>query len=257
MDFEKLESQEAMTEQAQPVAELPQWIRDNLEDAARKQTELPSWVLENLGEASEKDDRKLESTETLGGVIREFFRKLTGDRESAEERYDISEATEQWHMQKEQYSCANACQAFIINEYLDADVAEEALNAYAREQNWLQADGTAYEDIGNLLEMYGIETNRYWNASFEDIKKELDEGDRVIVGVYNAALDDDWWDILPIASANHAVEVIGIDDSIPWDVKVIVNDPGVADGMGKVISLDTFNDARSTSGGFMAVAERP
>ena len=37
MDFEKLESQEAMTEQAQPVAELPQWIRDNLEDAARKE----------------------------------------------------------------------------------------------------------------------------------------------------------------------------------------------------------------------------
>lgn len=257
MEYEKYESQESPADRPSPEAELPQWIKDNLEDAAAKQTQLPPWVLENLGEGAEGSDRKLESTETLGGIIREFFQKITGDRESAEERYDISEATEEWHMQKEPYSCANACQAFIINEYLDVDVAEEALNAYAREQNWLQADGTAYEDVGNLLEMYGIETNRYWDASFQDIKAELDQGDRVIVAVYNAALDDDWCDLLPIASANHAIEVIGIDDSNPFDVKVIINDPGVADGCGKVISLDTFNDARSTSGGFMAVAERP
>lgn len=257
MEFEKYESLESAADQTPPQAELPQWVKENLEEAARSQTELPSWVVENLGEGAEKSDRKLESTETVGGIIREFFQKLTGDQESPQERYDISEATEEWHLQKENFSCANACQAFIINEYLDVDVAEEALNAYAREQNWLQEGGTAYEDIGNLLEMYGIETNRYWNASFEDIKAELDQGDRVIVAVYNAALDDDWCDLLPIASANHAVEVIGIDDSIPWDVKVIVNDPGVPDGCGKVVSLDTFNDARSTSGGFMAVAERP
>ena len=63
--------------------------------------------------------------------------------------------------------------------------------------------------------------------------------------------------MIPVVSANHAVEVIGIDETDPRNVKVIVNDPGVADGCGKVVSLDTFNQARDGSGGFMVVAERP
>ncbi len=254
LDFERHEPLETPSEQPAPQAELPNWVRENLEEPAAGASALPQWVRDNL----ETEDRELESTETLGGIIREFFRKLTGENnESPQERYDLNEATEEWHLQKEDFSCANACQAFIINEYLDADIPEEALNAYAREQNWLQEGGTAFDDIGNLMELYGIETNRYWNADYQDIKAELDQGDRVIVAVYNAALDDDWCDLMPVTTANHAVEVIGIDDSIPWDVKVIINDPGVPDGCGKVVSLDTFNNAREGSGGFMVVAERP
>lgn len=89
------------------------------------------------------------------------------------------------------------------------------------------------------------------------MQNALNQGDRVIVCVYNAALDDDWGDQFPVASANHAVEVLGIDDSNPNDIKVIVNDPGVADGCGKAVSLETFNRARETSYGYMVVAERP
>ncbi len=127
----------------------------------------------------------------------------------------------------------------------------------ARENGWLQEGGTYLEDIGNLLELHGIETHRYMNAGFEDIHAAVKQGDRVIVAVYNAALDDEWCDILPGVSANHAIEVIGVDDTDPENVKVIINDPGVADGCGKVVSLETFQQARRGSGGFMMVAKRP
>lgn len=271
MDFEQNELFESMSDlnsQNRAEGDLPQWVRDNLETQQQEVGGLPEWVLENLrenpptvDEAREQfdfADRVTEVTETLGGVIREFIQRLTGDTDNTvEERYDIQEATEGWHLQEEMYSCANACQEFIIDEFLDIDVEESDLNAIARENNWLHEDGTYLEDVGNLLEAYGIETHRYMNAGFENIREALNNGDRVIVAVYNAALEEDWCDMFPVTSANHAIEVIGIDDSDPSDIKVIINDPGVMDGCGKEVSLDTFNQARNGSGGFMVVAERP
>ena len=259
--FKELERQTENPEQ-----ELPQMMKDNLESNASG-GQLPDWIRENL-EGSHKAEpfadnpeqtvRKLESTKTVGDVVREFFQKPHPEAgDIAEERYDVDEAMDVWHLQTEPYSCANACQEFIIDEFLGIDVQEADLNAYARENNWLRAEGTGLEDVGNLLEAYGIQTHRYLNAGFENIKAALNNGDRVIVAVHNAALDESWCDMIPVVSANHAVEVIGIDETDPRDVKVIVNDPGVADGCGKVVSLDTFNQARDGSGGFMVVAERP
>lgn len=263
---EELEMQSDVTRQNEQASGIPKWMRENLDDAPAN-TELPDWIKANLEkgasdtmgkESREETDRELESTRTLGDIIRQFFRRNKMDvSEAAVEQYDISDAKDVWHLQEEPFSCANACQEFIIDEFLGIDVQEGLLNAVARDQNWLQENGTSYEDIGNLLEIYGIETHRYMNAGFEDIKAALDNGDRVIVAVHNAALDESWWDIIPVVSANHAVEVIGIDDSDPKNVKVIVNDPGVKDGCGKVVSMDTFNQARDGSGGYMLVAERP
>ena len=60
MDFEKLESQEAMTEQVQPVAELPQWIRDNLEDAARKAFNVEHFIARAVDSALAQDYKDVE-----------------------------------------------------------------------------------------------------------------------------------------------------------------------------------------------------
>lgn len=261
---EEMENQADVLRQNEQSSGIPQWMRENLETQPQERS-LPAWVKANLegnrddaGEPFERGGRTLESTKTLGGVIRDLFRR--GDLEASEvsqERYDVTEATEAWHLQEEPYSCANACQEFIIDEFLDIDVQESDLNSFARDQNWLREKGTGLEDVGNLLELFGIETHRYWDAEFEDIREALNHGDRVIVAVHNAALDESWWDIIPVLSANHAVEVVGIDDTDPKNVKVIINDPGVADGCGKVVTMDTFNQAREGSGGFMVVAERP
>lgn len=290
MDFEKTEGLSDLPEK--DSGELPQWIKDNLEAGGARESELPDWIVRNLDtDAKEKleEGRELSCIEILEGVFREFFGRIFGTDERTEEvshlrtdttelpsvvltqsdreetsdtvtpadRYQLSAATDQWHYQLEDYSCANACQTFIINEYLDRDVDEAQLNELARQKGWYQEYGTAFDDIGNLLEVYGIEAHRTWGADFQDVQNALNQGDRVIVCVYNAALDDDWGDQFPVASANHAVEVLGIDDSNPNDIKVIVNDPGVADGCGKAVSLETFNRARETSYGYMVVAERP
>lgn len=284
--FDMLENLEQQNEQQiGNLEQLTQLIKDNL-DRVEPASELPDWVRKNL--EGDKPERQLDILEILGNIVREIFHipsekvvdtvKSFDPAESfdpadvvhtvevndtaevadtVEERYDVDEATDVWHVQTEPYSCANACQEFIIDEYLNIDVQEEDLNAYARENNWLQEGGTSLEDVGNLLEAYGIETHRYMNADFADIKEALNNGDRVIVAVYNAALDEDWSDSTPVVTANHAIEVIGVDDSDPNNVKVIINDPGVEDGCGKVVSLDTFNQARDGSGGFMVVAERP
>lgn len=263
---------------------LPKWILDNLESSDTEPKKATESIMPET-EKQVKEDRELTSLEVIEGIFRDFFQKILGvsestdstnegstvtmqslSQETAEEtsdtaspmdRYNLDAATDQWHVQLEDYSCANACQTFIINEYLDTNVDEAELNDLARQQGWYQSNGTAFMDIGNLLDEYGIENYRTWNADFQDVKNAVDQGDRVIVCVYNAALDDEWGDQFPVASANHAVEVLGVDDSDPNDVKVIVNDPGVSDGCGKVVSLDTFNRARETSGGFMVVADRP
>ena len=279
MDFEN--SMDGRSDTQKPHEEtfgLPQWILDNLESSETESKPTTESIMPET-EKLVKEDRELSSMEVLEGVFRDIFRKIFGVEESTDstaegstvndrseetsdtasplDRYNLDAATDQWHVQLENYSCANACQTFIINEYLGTNIDEAELNELARQQGWYQSDGTYFEDIGNLLNEYGIENHRTWGADFQDVKNAVDQGDRVIVCVYNAALDDDWGDQMPIASANHAVEVLGVDDSNPRDVKVIVNDPGVSDGCGKVVSLDTFNRARETSGGFMVVADRP
>lgn len=264
--FKQLEQQAQLQQTESLEQQLTQAMKENLESNTSG-VELPDWIKKNLEgdqkaepvtDSLEQTERKLESVKTFGDIVRELFQKPPMEAsDAAQDRYDVDEATDVWHLQTEPFSCANACQEFIIDEFLGIDVQEADLNAYARENNWLKDGGTGLEDVGNLLEAYGIQTHRYMNAGFEDIKAALNNGDRVIVGVHNAALDESWWDIIPVVSMNHAVEVIGIDETDPKNVKVIVNDPGVLDGCGKVVSLDTFNQARDGSGGFMVVAERP
>ena len=47
----------------------------------------------------------------------------------------------------------------------------------------------------------------------------------------------------PADSANHAVEVIGIDYSNPEEPMVILNDSGSPNGCGEMVAMDVFEDA--------------
>lgn len=171
--------------------------------------------------------------------------------------YNIKDATDTWHVQKYSDSCAIACQEFILEEYTDQEFDEDALVNISLENGWVEEGGTPVEHIGNILEYHGIETYTDYNAEFQDLENVLNNGDRAIVGVFNMGLDNDYEGFYPAWSANHAIEVIGIDKSNPEDIKVIVNDPGVEDGCGKRIDYDVFMKAWDTSGGFMVVADRP
>lgn len=171
------------------------------------------------------------------------------------EGHDIEEAAEEWHVQEGENSCAVCTQQFIINEFMDLDMTEEQLCTIAAAKGWFDAEmGTSVSNVGNLLELFGIDTHTNYEGSISDIKNTLDQGGRVIVAVDSMVLWTDGFGNYPIYGMDHAIEVIGIDDSNPLDVRVIINDSGVENGCGRSVSYLEFMEAWNPSGGFMVSA---
>jgi hypothetical protein len=111
------------------------------------------------------------------------------------------------------------------------------------------------EDVGNILEAYGINVDRHQGGTIQDIEQCLQNGGDVIVGV---DADEIWYrdndTFGPGDDANHAIEVIGIDYSNPDQPMVILNDSGTPDGCGSMVPLDQFMDAWEDSGFYMVEA---
>ena len=135
-------------------------------------------------------------------------------------------------------------------------MTEAELSEYAESQGWYTVEGgTPMDDVGNLLEAYGIETNTIESgATLSDLEAVLEDGGRAIVGVNAEAITTEYCDCYPIFSCDHAIEVLGMDKEKGI---VIINDPGVLDGCAKEVSIENFVDAWATSGGFMTSAYRP
>ena len=112
-------------------------------------------------------------------------------------------------------------------------------------------------DVGNLLLAYGIDTTTRMSGDFDDLLEATANGDRVLVSVQNMAMTTEWADGYPAYSANHVVEVLGIDKSDPENPRVIVNDPGIPNGQAMSMTRENFEDAWMTGGGYMCVAHRP
>lgn len=174
--------------------------------------------------------------------------------EGTNEGYRIEEAADLWHWQETDHTCAVCSQEFIINEFLDMHITEAELAEIAEANGWLAEDGTMPQDVGNLLEYFGIDTERHWDGTYEDLKETLDRGGRAVVGVDAWVLWTEGTDNYPLYGANHAIEVIGIDDSDPNDIKIIVNDSGEPEGRAKAYPYDEFMEAWAGSGGFIVSA---
>lgn len=171
------------------------------------------------------------------------------------EAHDVEEAVEEWHVQENDYSCAVCSQQFIINEFMDLNLTEEQLCKIAEAQGWLNPElGTSPRDVGNLLELFGIDTHTSYEGNMNDIKNTLDQGGRVIVAVDSAVLWNEGYGNYPVYGMDHAIEVIGIDDSNPNDIRVIINDSGIENGGGLTVSYLEFMEAWQPSGGFMVSA---
>lgn len=92
---------------------------------------------------------------------------------------------------------------------------------------------------------YGIENEMSFHNDINDLRQCLENGGKVIVSVNS---DEIWYGetdqlFVPVDGANHAVQVIGIDDSDPDNPMVILNDSGTPDGCGEMVPLDVFEDA--------------
>lgn len=165
-----------------------------------------------------------------------------------------SEALDSWHMQADN-TCAIVSQEFILENLLDREFDEGELRAIAEEHGWYD-NGTSMEDVGRLLEYYGIDVEQSTGNTLDDLRNSLLEEKQIIVG-----LDaDEIWSgqneemFGPGMDANHAVQVIGIDESNPDDIRIILNDSGVSNGQGVMVPADLFMDAWEDSGCFMVEA---
>lgn len=242
-------------------------IFSDMEDYIRDTRQENTTTLENI-----KDTQEVQP----GGIVRETIEKVQdfvediveavvdffdGPDESPESdqvelRENIDAAAMEWHVQELDDSCAIVSQQFIINEFTGQNISEADLVEISAMRGWYNGNGTSFEDIGNLLQLFNIDISIDRAADFNDLMETVQNGNRAIVCVQNIALSTEWLDGYPVSSANHAVEVIGIDRSDPSDIKVIVNDPGVLDGRAKAISMANFIDAWQTSGGYMLTAHR-
>lgn len=164
------------------------------------------------------------------------------------------ESLDSWHVQTDN-TCAVVSQEFVLENLLDREFDEGELREIAEENGWYD-NGTSMEDVGKLLEYYGLDVEQSMGNTLNDLRDSLAEGNQIIVGV---DADEIWSGqneemFGPGMDANHAIQVIGIDESNPDDIKVIINDSGVANGQGVMVPADSFIDAWEDSGCFMVEA---
>lgn len=227
--------------------------------------ELPMELQDLFQEGSETLEGHIREVEALDeGVVSE--RILNPEAQEAIEAMELpknpelvgdpQEAMEHWHRQTEDMSCAVASQCFVAEQLLDTEMDETKMIEYAEQHGWYE-NGTYPEDVGKLLEAMGLDVERHFEGSMEEIEQTLESGGKVMVSVNNAVLQQPFLANFPGFDANHVVEVIGIDKSDPTGIKVILNDPGVENGGGIVHELSTFQSAWATGGNFITTAYRP
>lgn len=164
---------------------------------------------------------------------------------------DPDEAMDEWEFQGDTNRCALYSQKFIIDEMTGEDVDIEEIADIAEENGWFtEDDGTNLSDMNQILNHFGIENEMSFGNDLDDLQECLSNGGKAIVSI---DADEIWYgendDIfIPNDGPNHAVEVIGIDNSDPDNPMIILNDSGNPDGCGEMVPADVFMDAWEDGG---------
>lgn len=162
-----------------------------------------------------------------------------------------ADAMSHWEDQGETQRCGLYSQKFIIEELTGKELDIDKMADIASEHGWFsETNGTNPGDLNKMLDYYGIPNEMSWNNGLEDLHNVLANGGRAIVAI---DADEIWHGeedgiFSPLDSANHAVEVAGIDYSDPDNPMVILNDSGNPDsGCGEMVPADKFMDAWADS----------
>lgn len=177
--------------------------------------------------------------------------------------------THDWELQIEDDNCAVAAEVSLINHF-GFDISQAEANMISAENGWYHpgGGGTAPDNIGNMMDMFGIDNHTCYNASVQDLAAELAAGHGVIVGINNDdlynnnSLENILYDVIGHDNpydmpANHAVVVTGIDMSDPSNPMVVLNDPGIPNGAGAPFPLDAFMDAWENSNCYYTATDHP
>ena len=153
------------------------------------------------------------------------------------------EAMNHWEYQEDTNRCALYAQKFAIEELTGQEIDIEEFATIAKENGWFtEEEGTSFLNTNKMLDYYGIKNEMSFHNSIDDIENCLNNGGKVIVSI---DANEIWFGhdnniFSPASSANHAVEVIGVDRSDPEHPMVILNDSGNPNGRGEMIPLDIF-----------------
>ena len=159
---------------------------------------------------------------------------------------------ENWEHQTEHNSCAIACQKYVAEQLTGIEFSEERMIEYAKEQNWYDSEtGTSLEDVGNLLEDIGLDVERKFDGSLQEITQCLAGDGKVICAINSAVLKCPEFSDIPGYKADHAVEITGVGIAENGDLKVIMNDPDMENGYGLCYDADVFLKSWSSSGNYM------
>lgn len=133
-------------------------------------------------------------------------------------------------------NCAIKCQHLILEEF-GIEVSAEELAHSAYMNGWYTpGHGTYMDDVGNILEAYGIEVTHYDNANIFNLVSELAQGRQIIIAVDSGELwsnNEVIRDLVQYSPnlyadgiADHAVLVSGVNIADPNNPVVIVTDTG-------------------------------
>ena len=152
-------------------------------------------------------------------------------------------------------SCGLHCEEFVLQRRgIVFDDAE--LIRVARENGWLQDDGTRIGDVGNVLEKVGLRVTKDFGFSLDDVARLLAEGKDVIAVVDGGELvgdrdtermEDKFIGEIP----DHALVVTSVDTD---GQTVEVHDPQ-SENERDTYPTEQFLDAWEDSGRYLVVVE--
>jgi hypothetical protein len=183
---------------------------------------------------------------------------------------DPASQMDDWIYQDAADNCAVAAETSIINQFLGEDMSLQDASYISAANGWYQPGmGTNPSEIGNLMDLAGIQNHTVMGATIEQLASELQNGHGVIVGVNSDELWDqgilhdikqfflDAFGLENVNPADHAVTVTGIDVSDPNNPMVIINDSGMPNGAAVKYPLEQFTDAWQNSGFYYTATDIP
>lgn len=159
-----------------------------------------------------------------------------------------------YHAQTYSDTCAVVAQQGILKEF-NIELTETQLREIAQKSGWYNpGGGTPINEVGSLLEDFGVGVHQVSEANIHDLIRELQLGHKVIVGLDANEIWEpnenmnplNWWRS-ELPDAGHAIWLTGIDLD---EGLVYMNDSGVPDGQAKAVSIPDFLNAWEDFGNF-------
>ena len=178
--------------------------------------------------------------------------------------FEIMDPTEHYHYQEAPNSCAVAVQTDILNDF-GINVSEAELRDLGEDLGvFTESGGTPLEDVGKLLEHFGVEVERGRHFDLEDLMEAKANGEKVIIGLdaaeiwHTPGIEDHPLEtmtggLFDRAAAGHAVEFKGVVEDVAGNHYVVIDDPGHPYGHNVRIPLEDFDDAWDDFGHFAVI----